>query len=72
MPVAFVSVGEEGQGFFELKTNGNQTSYMNRAEAELLADTLASFLTQGKLKPSQIGEQQQAVMGGSSTSCSPS
>lgn len=55
MPVAFVAVGEGDQGFFEQRTSGNQTSYMNPREAEHLMDALASFLQTGKLAPADIG-----------------
>lgn len=55
VPVAFVAVGEGDQGFFEQRTSGNQTSYMNPREAEHLMDALASFLQTGKLAPADIG-----------------
>jgi hypothetical protein len=54
--VAFVTVGEPGsRQFYEQRTSGNQTSYMNRHEAEALLDGLQSVLSGGDVRCKDIG-----------------
>ena len=57
LPVAFVAVGEEDdEPFWEQRTSGNQTSYMNRREGEVLTDTLGALLSGGHLQSKDIGQ----------------
>ena len=41
--------------FFEMKTSGNQTSYLNTKEATMIADTLSAFLHRGDVTHKDIG-----------------
>jgi hypothetical protein len=55
--VAFVAVSGDKEGpFFEQRTSGNQTSYMNKREAEAVVDVINSFLAGGRLSCKDIGE----------------
>lgn len=57
LPVAFVAVSGDKEGpFFEQRTSGNQTSYMNKREAEAVVDVINSFLAGGRLSCKDIGE----------------
>jgi len=64
VPVAFVAVGGDGNGdgngdyapFFEQRTSGNQTSYLNRKEGEVLVDVLNGVLRRGHVQCKDVGE----------------
>jgi hypothetical protein len=58
LPVAFVAVdggGGEGGPYFEQRTAGNQTSYLNRKEGEVLVDVLNGVLRRGHVQCQDVG-----------------
>lgn len=61
LPVAFVAVGGDEDAssmgpFFEQRTSGNQTSYLNRKEGEVLVDVLNGVLRRGHVQCKDVGE----------------
>ena len=60
LPVAFVAVGGDEDDspyapFFEQRTNGNQTSYLNRKEADVLMEVLGGVLRRGQVHSTDVG-----------------
>ena len=55
LPVAFVAVGEGDGAFYEQRTKGNQTSYMNRKEGEVMMEVLQGVLKKGHVGCKDIG-----------------
>ena len=58
LPVAFVAVGgdEDLYGpYFEQRTNGNQTSYLNRKEGDVLMEVLGGVLRRGQVQAKEVG-----------------
>lgn len=60
LPVAFVAVGGDEDDvpyapFYEQRTNGNQTSYLNRKEADVLMEVLGGVLRRGQVLSSDVG-----------------
>ena len=57
VPVAFVAIDSSSNDqYYEYRTSGNQTSYMNTKEAHAVVDTLEGFLRHGNLHAKDIGE----------------
>ncbi|KAM3576755.1 hypothetical protein VYU27_001350 [Nannochloropsis oceanica] len=60
LPVAFVAVGGDEDDtpsapFYEQRTNGNQTSYLNRKEADVLMEVLGGVLRGGQVQSTDVG-----------------
>lgn len=60
LPVAFVAIGGDEEDtymapFYEQRTNGNQTSYLNRKEAEVLMEVLGGVLRRRQIQSVDVG-----------------